>query len=51
MTTILTAAAESARLTPVFDADRLTDELDAVTAHTWNPQRPTPPAGRSAGPP
>jgi aspartate beta-hydroxylase len=39
VTTILTAAAESARLTPVFDADRLTDELDAVTAHTWNPQR------------
>ncbi|MEU9891848.1 aspartyl/asparaginyl beta-hydroxylase domain-containing protein [Sphaerisporangium sp. NPDC051011] len=39
MTTALTAAAEAAQLTPVFDAARLAAELDAVTAHTWNPQR------------
>lgn len=36
MTTSLTAAA---KLSPVFDADKLAAELAAVTAHTWNPQR------------
>ncbi|MGG7568826.1 aspartyl/asparaginyl beta-hydroxylase domain-containing protein [Streptomyces sirii] len=39
MTTALTAAAEAAQLAPVFDADRLAAELDAVTGHTWNTQR------------
>lgn len=39
MTTSLTAAAEAAQLSPVFDADKLASELAAVTAHTWNPQR------------
>ncbi|MEU5582982.1 aspartyl/asparaginyl beta-hydroxylase domain-containing protein [Streptomyces huasconensis] len=39
MTTPLTAAAEAAQLSPVFDADKLAAELAAVTAHTWNPQR------------
>ncbi|MFE1781003.1 aspartyl/asparaginyl beta-hydroxylase domain-containing protein [Streptomyces sp. NPDC059506] len=39
MTTALTAAAEAAQLTPVFDAARLAAELDAVTTHTWNVQR------------
>ncbi|MFE9613174.1 aspartyl/asparaginyl beta-hydroxylase domain-containing protein [Streptomyces sp. NPDC006012] len=33
------AAAEAARLRPVFDADRLAAELAAVTSHTWSPQR------------
>ncbi|MFI6359408.1 aspartyl/asparaginyl beta-hydroxylase domain-containing protein [Streptomyces sp. NPDC050743] len=39
MSTACTAAAEAAQLAPVFDADRLPAELDAVTSHTWNPQR------------
>ncbi|GAA2231281.1 aspartyl/asparaginyl beta-hydroxylase domain-containing protein [Streptomyces nogalater] len=41
MTTSTTAAAEAAQLTPAFDLDagRLTDELAAVTSHTWNVQR------------
>ncbi|MFG2162781.1 aspartyl/asparaginyl beta-hydroxylase domain-containing protein [Streptomyces olivaceus] len=33
------AAAEAARLQPVFDSDRLAAELAAVTSHTWGPQR------------
>lgn len=39
MTTSLTAAAEAAQLSPVFDAGKLAAELAAVTSHTWNPQR------------
>ncbi|GAA3838944.1 hypothetical protein GCM10022403_084130 [Streptomyces coacervatus] len=35
----VTGAAEAAQLAPAFDADRLTAELDAVTAHPWHPQR------------
>ncbi|MBB1260929.1 aspartyl/asparaginyl beta-hydroxylase domain-containing protein [Streptomyces alkaliterrae] len=38
-TTSLTAAAEAAQLSPVFDAGRLAAELAAVTTHTWNVQR------------
>lgn len=38
-TTSLTAAAEAAQLSPVFDSGRLAAELTAVTAHTWNVQR------------
>ncbi|MFF4755539.1 aspartyl/asparaginyl beta-hydroxylase domain-containing protein [Streptomyces sp. NPDC002514] len=34
-----TAAAEAARLRPVFDSARLAAELAAVTSHTWNVQR------------
>ncbi|MEU0218656.1 aspartyl/asparaginyl beta-hydroxylase domain-containing protein [Streptomyces sp. NPDC006265] len=37
-TTSLTAAAEAARLRPVFDSGRLAAELATVTAHTWNVQ-------------
>lgn len=39
MTTSLTAAPEAAQLLPLFDSARLTAELAAVTAHTWNLQR------------
>ncbi|WP_172388013.1 aspartyl/asparaginyl beta-hydroxylase domain-containing protein [Streptomyces sp. MNP-20] len=46
MTTSFTAAAEAAQLTPVYDSGQLEDELNAVTAHTWNPQRTHTSGGR-----
>jgi len=49
-TTSLTAAAEAAQLLPLFDSARLTAELAAVTAHTWNVQRVHTHGGRVGQP-